>query len=213
MNISIVHGSLSEAAINVMRADQASLSKAAAVSEVKFQVLGLSTIMHPRNHMAPTVHVNFRYFETSWPDGSAAWFGGGTDLSPAYLFDEDAIHFHKTLQGACDQYNSGLYPKFKAWCDKYFTNKHRGEGRGIGGIFFDDLDCISNNVLRLSDQLPTASYQPTYLSFADGKTRRSVPIKRSGNKFEGGGMSSSILFTTVERLLVLTFQAPGWRVS
>lgn len=140
VNISIVHGKLNEAAIETMRADHASLSKAAGASQVKFQVLGLSMIMHPRNPMAPTVHMNCRYFETRWSDGEAAWFGGGTDLSPAYLFEEDAMHFHKTLRGACDPYDSGFYPRFKAWCDEYFTNKHRNEGRGIGGIFFDDLD-------------------------------------------------------------------------
>lgn len=162
VNISIVHGKLNEAAMSAMRANHASLSKAAGVSEVAFQVLGLSMIMHPRNPMAPSVHMNCRYFETRWPDGSAAWFGGGTDLSPAYLFDEDAIHFHKTLKEACDPYDSGFYPRFKTCCDEYFTNKHRNEGRGIGGIFFDDLNGDLEHLFSFV-RSATDSFLPAYL--------------------------------------------------
>jgi coproporphyrinogen III oxidase len=102
----------------------------------------LSMVLHPVNPMAPTVHLNYRYFETANPDGTsnAWWFGGGTDLTPSYLFDEDAIHFHKTIKEACDKHDKSYYPRFKKWCDNYFVNKHRSECRGIGGIFFDDLD-------------------------------------------------------------------------
>jgi coproporphyrinogen III oxidase len=95
------------------------------------------------------VHANYRYFELleSEPDPHtglanivAWWFGGGSDLTPSYLFDEDAVHFHQTLKNACDPHGGGLYPSFKAWCDEYFYIPHRHETRGIGGIFFDDLN-------------------------------------------------------------------------
>ena len=71
---------------------------------------------------------------------SAAWFGGGCDLTPSYLFEEDAIHFHRVIKDVCDKHDVSYYPRFKKWCDEYFQNTHRGEARGIGGIFFDDLD-------------------------------------------------------------------------
>ena len=85
--------------------------------------------------MVPAVHANFRYLEK----GDAAWFGGGTDLTPCYPYADDAAHFHRTIKQACDRHDSEFYPRFKKWCDEYFTLKHRGEMRGIGGIFFDYL--------------------------------------------------------------------------
>jgi coproporphyrinogen III oxidase len=87
-----------------------------------------------------------RYFELkekgSKPDAppTHSWFGGGCDLTPSYLFEEDAVHFHKEIKQVCDKHNPSYYPKFKKWCDEYFLNKHRGEARGVGGIFFDDLE-------------------------------------------------------------------------
>jgi len=101
-----------------------------------FFATGVSLVLHPVNPMVPTVHANFRYLEK----GDAAWFGGGMDLTPYYPHAEDAIHFHRTIKNACDPHDPALYPKFKAWCDEYFFLKHRGETRGIGGIFFDYLD-------------------------------------------------------------------------
>lgn len=91
------------------------------------------------------MHANYRYFEI-YPDPDDAtkepisWFGGGADLTPNYLFDDDAVHFHSTLKSACDAHGEAYYPKFKAWADKYFLIPHRKECRGVGGIFFDDLD-------------------------------------------------------------------------
>lgn len=91
--------------------------------------------------MVPTVHFNYRYFEITQEDGSVIWwFGGGTDLTPYYVNEKDFKHFHKTLKETCDKFNVNYYPDFKKWCDNYFTIKHRKESRGIGGIFFDDLD-------------------------------------------------------------------------
>ncbi|RPB18785.1 Coproporphyrinogen oxidase [Terfezia boudieri ATCC MYA-4762] len=140
VNISIVYGKLPRPAILKMRADHKSLDPN--VESLDFFAAGLSMVLHPYNPMAPTVHLNYRYFETMRPDGTTQswWFGGGTDLTPSYLFDEDVIHFHKTIKEACDKHDKDYYPKFKKWCDEYFNVKHRGESRGVGGIFFDDLD-------------------------------------------------------------------------
>ncbi|KAI8892646.1 Coproporphyrinogen III oxidase [Globomyces pollinis-pini] len=109
-------------------------------------VAGVSMVMHPHNPNAPTFHANYRYFELrkegSDPDSEpvAWWFGGGCDLTPCYFFLEDAVHFHKTIKDVCDKHNPTYYPDFKKWCDNYFMNTHRNESRGIGGIFFDDLN-------------------------------------------------------------------------
>ncbi|KAF2755189.1 hypothetical protein EJ05DRAFT_125462 [Pseudovirgaria hyperparasitica] len=141
VNTSVVYGSLGRGAIAKMRVNHPALDPD--VESMEFFAAGISMVLHPHNPMAPTVHLNYRYFETAGPDGktNAWWFGGGCDLTPAYLFDEDAIHFHKTIKDACDKHDKNYYPRFKKWCDEYFNNKHRGgESRGIGGIFFDDLD-------------------------------------------------------------------------
>jgi coproporphyrinogen III oxidase len=106
------------------------------ITDQPFYATGVSLVFHPRNPYIPTVHMNYRYFES----GSLWWFGGGADLTPYYPQKEDVVHFHRTLKAACDQHNPDFYPKFKAWCDRYFHLKHRNEPRGIGGIFFDDLD-------------------------------------------------------------------------
>jgi len=95
---------------------------------------GISLVVHPVSPMIPAVHMNLRYLELA--DGNA-WFGGGMDLTPYYLFEDDAHHFHSTLKSVCDNHNPSYYPRFKQWCDEYFLIKHRGETRGIGGIFFD----------------------------------------------------------------------------
>lgn len=99
----------------------------------QFYATGTSMVLHPRNPYVPTVHLNYRYFEA----GPVWWFGGGIDLTPYYITEEDVIHFHKTLKAACDRHNPDYYPSFKRWCDEYFFLKHRAEPRGVGGIFFD----------------------------------------------------------------------------
>ncbi|CAN6674879.1 oxygen-dependent coproporphyrinogen-III oxidase [Trichomonascus vanleenenianus] len=140
-NISVIQGAIPPAGVQKMRVDHSSLRSVDPEGHVPFRVCGLSMIMHPKNPMAPTVHLNYRYFETQNQDGTpqAWWFGGGADLTPHYLFEEDAVLFHEQLKKACDNHDAEFYPRFKKWCDKYFWNKHRNEARGIGGIFFDDL--------------------------------------------------------------------------
>ena len=101
-----------------------------------FRACGVSLVLHPRSPMIPTTHANFRCLEK----GDALWFGGGADLTPYYLFREDAVHFHRTLAAACDRHQPVAdYPRFKAWCDEYFFLPHRNETRGVGGVFFDYL--------------------------------------------------------------------------
>jgi coproporphyrinogen III oxidase len=102
---------------------------------------GLSLVLHPINPFVPTVHCNYRMFELydENEESTDRWFGGGTDLTPYYLFEEDAIHFHQTYKRVCDEFDASFYPAFKKVCDNYFVNTHRNnERRGIGGIFYDN---------------------------------------------------------------------------
>jgi coproporphyrinogen III oxidase len=106
-----------------------------------FEAMGVSLVLHPRNPYVPTVHLNVRCFIAT-KDGTEPiwWFGGGMDLTPYYGFAEDAQHFHRTCKTALDPLGSAYYPRFKQWCDEYFYIHHRREPRGVGGIFFDDLN-------------------------------------------------------------------------
>jgi coproporphyrinogen III oxidase len=105
-----------------------------------FEALGVSLVFHPRNPYAPTVHMNVRMLAAQPQHGdTVTWFGGGMDLTPYYGFEEDAVHFHGVCKAALEPFGADKYPRFKAWCDEYFYLKHRGEPRGIGGIFFDDF--------------------------------------------------------------------------
>lgn len=101
--------------------------------DLPFFATGVSLVIHPRSPMVPTTHANYRYIEL----GDKAWFGGGADLTPYYLFEEDAKHFHQVIKAACDKHSPEHYARFKKWCDEYFFLPHRQETRGIGGIFFD----------------------------------------------------------------------------
>ncbi len=129
VNTSVVHGQLPQA-----------MAQHFGVKESQFFACGISLVIHPHNPMIPTVHANYRYFELYDENGEKidAWFGGGADLTPYYMWEEDGVHFHKTHKEACDPFGVDIYPKLKQECDEYFINKHRdNEARGIGGIFFD----------------------------------------------------------------------------
>ena len=109
----------------------------------KWDALGVSLVLHPRNPYAPTVHMNVRFFIAHAPAADAQpawWFGGGMDLTPYYGYEEDAVHFHRTCRAALAPFGAQRHPSYKKWCDEYFYLKHRAEPRGIGGIFFDDLN-------------------------------------------------------------------------
>ncbi len=106
-----------------------------------FQVAGLSLVIHPRNPYIPTSHANVRFFLAEKENEPAIWwFGGGFDLTPYYPFEDDAIHWHRMAQAACRPFGEDVYERFKRWCDEYFFIKHRNETRGVGGLFFDDLN-------------------------------------------------------------------------
>ena len=128
VNISGVHGNLPN-----------SMQAYFGVKDADFFACGLSLVLHPKNPMVPTVHANWRYFEMYNKNGDIVdqWFGGGQDLTPYYLFDEDAKHFHQVCKSACDKHSLDFYLKYKKRCDEYFYNSHRNEARGIGGLFFD----------------------------------------------------------------------------
>lgn len=130
VNISTVHGPLAPAMQTYFN-----------VGDVDFFACGLSLVIHPKNPYAPTVHANWRYFEMYEKDGTLidSWFGGGQDLTPYYLFKDDARHFHQVCKKACDKHDPSFYSAYKQKCDAYFYNSHRGEARGIGGLFFDYL--------------------------------------------------------------------------
>jgi len=106
-----------------------------------FQAMGVSLVIHPNNPYVPTSHANVRFFIAE-KEGAAPvwWFGGGFDLTPYYGFDEDAVHWHRVAREACTPFGDDVYPRYKQWCDEYFFLKHRNEPRGIGGLFFDDLN-------------------------------------------------------------------------
>ncbi len=134
-----------------------------------FFATGISLVLHPRSPLAPTVHANFRYIS----QGGKGWFGGGSDLTPYYLFDEDARHFHQTLKAVCDRHNPGYYPRFKRSCDDYFQLKHRGERRGIGGVFFENMGG------NLADEMAFVqacgkAFLPGYLPIVE--RRRALPF-------------------------------------
>jgi coproporphyrinogen III oxidase len=140
VNISAVHGKLPD-----------SMQKLFNTGEADFFACGLSLVIHPKSPMVPTVHANWRYFEMYDNNGNVinSWFGGGQDLTPYYLFEEDATHFHQTCKTACDKHNLEFYPKYKKQCDTYFWNAHRNEARGIGGLFFDY--CKETEDMKMED--------------------------------------------------------------
>jgi coproporphyrinogen III oxidase len=139
VNISAVHGALPE-----------SMQSYFGVQDADFFACGLSLVIHPKNPMVPTVHANWRYFEMYNKQGTLVdqWFGGGQDLTPYYLFDEDAKHFHTVCKEACDKHNPDFYTNYKAKCDDYFWNTHRNEARGVGGLFYDYCKTTDNMTME-----------------------------------------------------------------
>jgi coproporphyrinogen III oxidase len=166
--------------------------------------------------MAPTIHLNYRYFETANPDGSSGawWFGGGSDLTPNYLFEEDAILFHKSLKDTCDAHNKEFFPKFKKWCDEYFYNKHRRESRGIGGIFFDDLDetTAAKESLFAFIQESLKSFVPTYTTIMN--KRKDMPFTEKEKEWQQIRRGRYVEFNLVhDRGTAFGLNTPGPRVE
>ncbi len=146
-----------------------------------FWASGVSLVLHPRNPYVPTVHANFRMIR----GGAERWFGGGADLTPSYPFDEDASHFHATLKAACDRHDAAYYPRFKKWCDEYFFLPHRGETRGVGGIFFDHLKPDATHDLDGLFAFVTSAgeaFLPAFLPIAE--RRRATPYTEREREFQ-----------------------------
>jgi len=138
VNTSVVYGHVTEKMKQQLQVEGAA----------KWFAAGLSLVLHPFNPFVPTVHANWRYFELYDADDNVCdrWFGGGTDLTPYYLFEEDARHFHQTIKNTMDNFGTDLYPMYKKRCDEYFVNNHRNnETRGIGGVFYDHLRPKNND--------------------------------------------------------------------
>lgn len=156
VNFSAVHGDVPDF---LMKENPVSNSE-----KNTFYATGVSIVIHPHNPMVPIIHMNVRYFEMS---NGAWWFGGGIDLTPHYVNEEDAVFFHSLLKTACDKHNTNYYPDFKKWADDYFFITHRKETRGIGGIFFDKLsqstNCTKEQLLAFVQEIGN-SFAPAYTS-------------------------------------------------
>ncbi|QAY53048.1 oxygen-dependent coproporphyrinogen oxidase [Hahella sp. KA22] len=157
-----------------------------------FQAMGVSLVVHPRNPYAPTSHANVRFFVAEKEgEDPVWWFGGGYDLTPYYGFDEDCAHWHRTAAQACEPFGAETYLKYKKWCDDYFYLKHRDEARGVGGLFFDDLNAWGFE--RSFDFMRAVgnSYLPAYLPIVErrkdavyGERERSFQLYRRGRYVE-----------------------------
>jgi coproporphyrinogen III oxidase len=169
--------------VNLSRVHGAKLPPSASAARPQlagraFEAMGVSVVLHPRNPYCPTVHLNVRFFSTQ-DENPVWWFGGGMDLTPYYGFEEDARHFHATCKKALDPFGPDYYARFKRWCDEYFHLRHRGEPRGIGGIFFDDLaEEFSFNLMQsVGDH-----FLPAYLPIIE--RRRNLPFGQRERDFQ-----------------------------
>ncbi|KAK3141549.1 hypothetical protein QOZ80_4BG0335310 [Eleusine coracana subsp. coracana] len=179
VNVSVVYGVMPPDAYRAAKGEAGKNGAAEKPGPVPFFAAGISSVLHPKNPFAPTLHFNYRYFETDAPkDAPGAprswWFGGGTDLTPSYVIEEDVKHFHSVQKQACDKFDPSFYPKFKKWCDDYFYIKHRNERRGLGGIFFDDLNSYDQEMLLGFATACADSVLPAYLPIIE--RRKDTPF-------------------------------------
>ena len=183
VNFSIVHGNKMPKSASTLRPE---------LEGRKYTALGVSLVLHPENPYIPTTHSNVRFFVAEEPGKEPIWwFGGGFDLTPFYGFDEDAVHWHKTAKKACLPFGEKVYSKYKKWCDDYFYLEHRDEQRGIGGLFFDDLneggfDRCFEFMKSVGDHFSEA-YLPIVIKRKDtpyGKKERNFQLYRRGRYVE-----------------------------
>ena len=154
--------------------------------------MGVSLVVHPHNPYVPTSHANVRFFIAEKPGAEPVWwFGGGFDLTPFYGFEEDAIHWHRTARDLCLPFGEDVYPRYKKWCDDYFYLKHRNEQRGIGGLFFDDLNTPDFDHCFAFMQAVGKGYTDAYLpiverrkAMAYGERERNFQLYRRGRYVE-----------------------------
>ncbi len=148
-----------------------------------FEAMGVSLVMHPRNPFVPSSHMNVRFFIATRPGADPVWwFGGGFDLTPYYGFDEDVKHWHRLAHDACAPFGAEVYPRYKQWCDEYFFIKHRNEPRGIGGLFFDDLNEWGFASCFGFLQSVGDSYLPAYLPIVE--RRKDTPYSDAQRRFQ-----------------------------
>ena len=148
-----------------------------------FQALGVSLVIHPENPYIPTSHANVRFFIAEKPGADPVWwFGGGFDLTPYYGFEEDVIHWHRTARDACLPFGDEVYPRYKKWCDDYFFLKHRNEPRGVGGLFFDDLNEWGFESSFAFMRAVGDAYVPAYLPIVE--RRREMPWGERERRFQ-----------------------------
>ncbi|MEJ2576350.1 MAG: oxygen-dependent coproporphyrinogen oxidase [Gammaproteobacteria bacterium] len=148
-----------------------------------FQAMGVSLVIHPRNPHVPTSHANVRFFSAEKPGAQPVWwFGGGFDLTPYYGLEEDAVHWHRTAREACRPFGEDVYPRFKHWCDEYFFLKHRNEPRGVGGLFFDDLNAWGFDRTFAFMRSVGDHYLPAYLPIV--QRRRDLPHSAREREFQ-----------------------------
>ncbi|OAX81708.1 hypothetical protein ACJ72_03952 [Emergomyces africanus] len=212
VNVSVVYGKLPRPAIEKMRADHKSFV-AADVDSLDFFAAGLSLVLHPKNPMAPTVHLNYRYFETADPKNPLSgdknwWFGGGTDLTPSYLFPEDCEHFHKTIKDACDKHDGTYYPRFKKWCDEYFyipTVARRAES--AASFLTTSIPTLFSFV---TDAL--ASFLPSYIPIIE--RRKDMPFTPAEKEWQQLRRGRYVEFNLVyDRGTSFGLRTPGARVE
>lgn len=183
INFSHVHGDQLPPSASAVRPELAGRS---------FEAMGVSLVIHPHNPYVPTSHANVRFFLAEKPGADPVWwFGGGFDLTPYYPFKEDVIHWHTTAKAACDPFGDDVYAKYKKWCDEYFYLKHREETRGVGGLFFDDLNEWgfekSFAFMRSVGDHYVSAYQPIVNKRKDtpyGQCQRDFQLYRRGRYVE-----------------------------
>ena len=212
VNLSRVQGAALPASASAMRPQLAGRA---------YDAMGISLVLHPRNPYCPTAHMNVRFFvATQAGEPAAWWFGGGMDMTPYYGFEEDARHFHATCRQALEEFDPAYYPRFKRWCDEYFHLKHRGEPRGVGGIFFDDLSeqgfessfALARSVaehflpaylpvLQKRKGLPFAERQRDFQAYRRGRYVEFNLVYDRGTLFglQSGGRTESILMSLPPR--------------
>jgi coproporphyrinogen III oxidase len=184
--------------------------------------MGVSLVLHPRNPYVPTTHANFRFFSTSAADNEPVWwFGGGFDLTPYYPFHDDVLHWHRKAREACEPFGNDVYDKYKKWCDEYFYLKHRDETRGVGGLFFDDVNEFGFEKSFEFTQSVGDQFLPAYLPIVKarkghkyGERQREFQLYRRGRYVEfnliydrgtlfglqSGGRTESILMSLPPRV-------------
>jgi coproporphyrinogen III oxidase len=169
--------------VSGFRLPPSATAKRPELAERQFQAMGVSLVIHPLNPYVPTSHANVRFLVAEKPgEKDVWWFGGGFDLTPYYPFRDDVIHWHRTARAACEPFGETIYPTYKKWCDDYFFLKHRNETRGVGGLFFDDLNEWGFDQAFAFMQSVGNHYIPAYLPIV--QKRKNTPYGEREREFQ-----------------------------